>query len=183
MAHGGQAMMALDRAGKVTFATRGAESLVDRHFLGSGIRASALPGGFREWVSQEASRRAVRLSSPTRAAEYVVESEGRRLVARFIPSGRESEQDLVLLTETTGTGATDLAALGLSKREAEVLRLVARGKTDAEIAAALVVSPRTVQKHLEHVYEKLGVRTRTAAVSRAFGQVGVPLGEIRRPAA
>ena len=52
-----------------------------------------------------------------------------------------------------------------------MLRLVALGQTDAQIAKALVVSPRTIHKHLEHVYEKLGVRTRTAAVSRAFGQV------------
>ena len=41
------------------------------------------------------------------------------------------------------------------------------GKTDAEIAALLAISPRTVHKHLEHIYVKLGVETRTAAVMRA----------------
>jgi DNA-binding CsgD family transcriptional regulator len=54
--------------------------------------------------------------------------------------------------------------LGLTRREAEVLTWVARGKSNAEIAAALFIAPGTVKKHLEHIYAKLGVRTRTEAV-------------------
>ena len=46
-------------------------------------------------------------------------------------------------------------------------------RTDAEIAALLSISPRTVQKHLEHVYVKLGVETRTAAVMRALAVSGI----------
>ena len=57
---------------------------------------------------------------------------------------------------------------GLTLREAEVMHWLASGKTDAEIAALLSISPRTVQKHLEHVYVKLGVETRTAAVMRTL---------------
>jgi DNA-binding CsgD family transcriptional regulator len=57
------------------------------------------------------------------------------------------------------------ASLGLSPREAEVLGWVARGRTNAEIAAVLFISPQTVRKHLEHIYEKLNVRNRTAAVT------------------
>jgi DNA-binding CsgD family transcriptional regulator len=60
--------------------------------------------------------------------------------------------------------ATVLASL--TKREHEILVLVADGKTNPEIAGRLSVSPRTVQKHLEHVYDKLGVRTRTAAAMK-----------------
>lgn len=56
----------------------------------------------------------------------------------------------------------------LTRREREVLSLVAEGKTSREIAAVLVVSPHTVRKHIEHVLEKLDVRTRSAAVARAF---------------
>lgn len=56
--------------------------------------------------------------------------------------------------------------LGLTAREAEVLGWVARGKTNAEIAAELVISPQTVRKHLENIFDKLGVRTRTAAAAR-----------------
>ena len=54
----------------------------------------------------------------------------------------------------------------LTPREAEVLDLVARGLTNAEIAGRLVISPATVRTHLEHVFEKLDVHTRTAAVAR-----------------
>jgi DNA-binding CsgD family transcriptional regulator len=56
----------------------------------------------------------------------------------------------------------------LTEREAEILRWVARGKTNQEIALLLFVSPHTVRKHLENAYEKLGVHTRTAAVNSAF---------------
>jgi len=57
---------------------------------------------------------------------------------------------------------------GMSRREAEVLALITRGKTNAETAAALFISPGTVRKHLEHVYAKLGVATRTQAAMRAL---------------
>lgn len=55
---------------------------------------------------------------------------------------------------------------GMTAREAEVLRWVAAGKSDAQIGAILRISARTVQKHLQNVYEKLGVENRTAAVNR-----------------
>jgi DNA-binding CsgD family transcriptional regulator len=57
-------------------------------------------------------------------------------------------------------------ANGLTVREREVLRWVAAGKSDRQIGAILGVSPRTVQKHLQNVYDKLGVESRTAAVMR-----------------
>jgi len=53
---------------------------------------------------------------------------------------------------------------GLSLRETEVLKLVAAGKANRDISLALGISERTVEKHLERVYKKLGVETRTAAV-------------------
>jgi len=56
----------------------------------------------------------------------------------------------------------------LTPREREVLRWVAAGKTDRDIGAILDISPRTVHKHLQHIYEKLGVETRTAAAMRAL---------------
>lgn len=57
---------------------------------------------------------------------------------------------------------------GLTARETEVLRWVAAGKSDAQIGAILRISARTVQKHLQNVYDKLGVENRTAAVNRAL---------------
>jgi DNA-binding CsgD family transcriptional regulator len=53
----------------------------------------------------------------------------------------------------------------LTRRESEILDLVAEGRTNAEIAERLWVSPLTVRKHLENVYAKLGVHTRTAAAA------------------
>jgi DNA-binding CsgD family transcriptional regulator len=54
----------------------------------------------------------------------------------------------------------------LTRREHEVVTLVAEGLTNAEIACRLWISPGTVRKHLENVFAKLGVHTRTAAVAR-----------------
>ena len=57
----------------------------------------------------------------------------------------------------------------LTRREQEILAWVARGKTNGEIAELLWLAPSTVRKHLENVYAKLGVGTRTAAVARFLG--------------
>jgi DNA-binding CsgD family transcriptional regulator len=64
--------------------------------------------------------------------------------------------------------------LGLTAREREILGLVAEGRSNAEVARALWISPATVGKHLEHAYVKLGVTTRTAAVQRAREHGAIP---------
>lgn len=58
---------------------------------------------------------------------------------------------------------------GLTKRERQILRHVAQGKTNAEVATELWVAESTVKKHLENVYAKLGVPGRAAAVARLYG--------------
>lgn len=63
--------------------------------------------------------------------------------------------------------SSHLTKLGLSCRESEVLIWVMQGKTNEEIGVVLKISPRTVKKHLERVYRKLGVKTRMAAVFTA----------------
>ena len=55
----------------------------------------------------------------------------------------------------------------LSGRELEVLRLIAAGRANAEIARALIVAPSTVRSHVNHLFGKLGVASRTQAVARA----------------
>jgi DNA-binding CsgD family transcriptional regulator len=75
---------------------------------------------------------------------------------------RRGAAEVVVLEERTAPAA-------LSARELEVLALVADGLRNAEIAEALWVSPATVRKHLENIYEKLGVHTRTAAVAHLRG--------------
>jgi DNA-binding CsgD family transcriptional regulator len=60
------------------------------------------------------------------------------------------------------------AELGLTRREAEILALVARGRTNEEIAAVLSVSAHTVRKHLENAFLRLGVHSRAAAIAVAY---------------
>jgi DNA-binding CsgD family transcriptional regulator len=70
-----------------------------------------------------------------------------------------------------------VGATGLTPREHEIMWFVGDGKTNEEIARILWVSPHTVRKHLENVFEKLEVTNRTAAAARVFGSPG------RRPTA
>ena len=60
------------------------------------------------------------------------------------------------------------AFCSLSPREAQVLHWVSQGKTNKEIGVILEISPRTVQKHLEHIYQKMGVESRTGAAAKAY---------------
>lgn len=71
---------------------------------------------------------------------------------------------------TQSLDAAVVARHALTPREIEVLEWVAAGKTDREVAELLGCSPRTVHKHLQRVYTRLGVETRTAAVMRAIGR-------------
>ena len=90
---------------------------------------------------------------------------------RFAEAGHDSD-DEALTVFLLGEEAPDpssmlVKALGLTEREAEVLYWVAQGKTSPEIAIILGSALKTVKKHLQRVYEKLGVETRTAAALRA----------------
>ena len=58
-------------------------------------------------------------------------------------------------------------ALNISAREAEVLLWISRGKTSRDIADILLVSPRTIDKHIEQIYNKTGLSTRSAAAATA----------------
>ena len=60
----------------------------------------------------------------------------------------------------------------LSPREMEVLRSIAAGRSNAEIARMLWVTPATVSKHLGHIYRKLGVTSRTAALAAVGARAG-----------
>lgn len=90
------------------------------------------------------------------------------LVARSLGEAGVGET-MLLLRRRDAQGATDnrIANAALTPRETEVLSWLAKGKTNRDIAQILGMSPRTVNKHLEHVFEKLGVETRAAAAALA----------------
>jgi DNA-binding NarL/FixJ family response regulator len=75
-------------------------------------------------------------------------------------------QQAHLSTHASPTASTRPASspAGLTTREVEVLRLVAQGLTDVQVAQRLVISPRTVTTHLSSIYNKLGINSRAAAV-------------------
>jgi DNA-binding CsgD family transcriptional regulator len=150
----GSAVVLLNSSGGVQLATTRARTLLGSYFGASGD--SHLPERLSDWVR----------AGPAR--DLVVGGEGGRLRVTYL-AGCDGERDALLLDERAGPpSAPALESLGLTRRQAEVLALVARGDTDAQAAARLGVSPRTVDKHLERVYRALGVTTRTAAVARAF---------------
>jgi DNA-binding CsgD family transcriptional regulator len=75
---------------------------------------------------------------------------------------------LLLQEQVTCVQPSELTRLGLTRRETDVLGWVAQGKTNDVIASILGMSPRTVAKHLESIYRKLGVETRTSAAAMAL---------------
>ena len=92
--------------------------------------------------------------------------------------GTAEDADLVVserVVSTAAPGAVAQAGAALTARELEVLRLVARGLSNKEIAADLRITTHTVKYHLAAVLEKLGVRSRTEAVSLGVRTGLVPL--------
>lgn len=119
-----------------------------------------------EALSAGASGYILKKTDPSRMLEAIRELyEGgapmssqiaRKVVAAF----RQKEN------ENAGTGELDL----LSSREKEILELLARGLMYKEIASQLFLSPETVRKHVYHIYEKLHVNNRVAAVNKFYGR-------------
>jgi CheY-like chemotaxis protein/DNA-binding CsgD family transcriptional regulator len=89
------------------------------------------------------------------------------------PDRRGGDQWMIVLREESDTARVQalMALFKVTQREAEVLHWVIQGKTNRDIAAILGMSPRTVNKHLEHVFDKLGVETRTAAATLATNRL------------
>ncbi len=95
-------------------------------------------------------------------------ADGRQMLARHLGASGLAESMLLLSHAAPEAAAPlHLQQVALTPRETEVLSWISKGKTNRDIADILGMSPRTVNKHLEHIFEKLGVETRTAAAAIA----------------
>lgn len=129
---------------------------------------SAAPPMLMAWL--ETTRRAQQAGA-THPDLMVVQGAVRLLFTAVDLSG--SEQWMVVLHEESDAAQIEALMLvfKLTQRESEVLNWVIKGKTNRDIGDILGTSPRTVNKHLEHVFIKLGVETRTAAASLAMSRL------------
>lgn len=130
---------------------------VDRRFLVSFV----LNRSKRNFSDRD--RACLELVRPHLGNLYRLSVSARR--AEHAPAAHETAEDSMVHS----------AALPLTARERDVLHWLAAGKTDRDIGAILNISPRTVQKHLQRIYEKLGVETRTAAVMRTLAARRQPI--------
>ena len=162
----GRGIVLLGPDGGIRLATRLARQWLTTYFGHPALRAKRLPETLQRWVKFQET--IVSSSGDVFSARkpLVVEGQESRLIVRLIPADGGSV--LLLQQQHTVLRPASLEPLGLSRREAEVLAWVAQGKTDAAIGAILSLSPRTVAKHLEHIYERLGVENRSAAAALAF---------------
>ncbi|MBJ7576540.1 response regulator [Devosia sp. MC532] len=152
----GRPIAAVGRDGAIAWATPQAQELLTRIGLRSD-EGAALPWELKQWlVDSEGSESAVRL----------YRRFDREVEFRIMERGNEGAVLLRLIDRAIGTGEERLAAaFGISLREAEVLLWLTHGKSNKEIAEILQLSPRTVNKHLEQIFEKLGIENRTAAAT------------------
>jgi DNA-binding NarL/FixJ family response regulator len=114
----------------------------------------------------EAARARMLLAQACRALQDEDAFELEVAAARSAFAELGAAPDVAAAERLTGAGRPD--AHGLSARELEVLRLLASGKSNREIAAALVISEHTVARHVQNIFTKLRVGSRTAAGAYAF---------------
>ena len=168
-ASGSWQMMRVTTAGRILDAAGPALQLLRALYPHEATaRGSRLPAALTEWLSCSRSWGLDRVAR-RQGHRFAASRLGMRLTACFVPDPVDDDSGYLLLQgKRQEADAARLCALSLTKRESEVLALVTAGKTNADIATILDISPRTVQKHLEHIFDKLGVETRTAAAVRAL---------------
>ncbi len=162
----GQATVAVRAAdGKLVWQTPLARKLLKDYFANP---EEVAPDELLSWINDaNQARRANREARP-----LLVAQGNRRLLASFHDQTGDEEWLVVLREENDASAIESLiASFRLTQREAEVLYWVVQGKTSNDIGEILGNSPRTVNKHLEHVFEKLGVETRTAAANLALSKM------------
>lgn len=155
----GRYLLGVDPDGQILWSTPQAARL-----LGADGGTGQLSAEAVQWVRQLAGGGD---GTPPRLTPPAI--GGRKLQFGFV--GRTSTQELLLQLAELDQPAQEILLrdrLGLTAREGEVLMWLARGKSNRDIAEILGLSPRTVNKHLETIYDKLGVENRTAAAMLAL---------------
>jgi DNA-binding response OmpR family regulator/DNA-binding CsgD family transcriptional regulator len=157
----GRFLFAVDRAGALIWATPQTHKLLAQQEAGAGSAAVALSAEQMQSLERMAQGEDV---APVTDWRFRNDRLRLQFMGRLGP-------DEFLLRLTLDTGAAVAAELrkdlGLTAREAEVLSWLSKGKTNRDIAQILGLSPRTIDKHLEQIYAKLGVENRTAAAAVA----------------
>lgn len=166
----GRAGMTIDTNGKITWQTARASQWLTEY-----CDQNAAPyhwGRLRAWINQLAEGDACRTDP---GAQFSLTQQSGRLTIHYAGKVAHGEHLLLLHENRTDVSARRLSTgLGLTVREAEVLNWLTCGKMDRDIAEILGMSPRTVNKHLERIYVKLGVETRAAATAVALRLMSAP---------
>jgi DNA-binding CsgD family transcriptional regulator len=127
----------------------------------------ALPPPLRRWLSDERAR-------TRREPPRPVLLDGLRLRVRLV-RGAYPELDALHLTQIApALDAQSLRGIGLTRRQSEVMELALKGETSRQIAARLALSTRTVEKHFDAIYARLGVTSRSQAVLAAVSALTAP---------
>ena len=150
-------LIVVNRDGFIDFASDATRATVAR-YIGP-FTENRLPAPLGAWLDGTLAR--------GDEGPFVAGADGRHLVVRRFVTGAVAEV-VLLVTETQRVDAGLRRRYRLTARESEILWWVAEGKTNREIAIILGRSARTIQLHLNRVYRKLGVETRTAAAAVAF---------------
>jgi len=158
----GHAMLVVGLDGRILWQTPLARQWLQSHFPEHG--ESGVPPRVAQWLHDS-----VAAGAGERAPSLVLAQGTRRLIFTLADAVESGQWTVVLREESDAARVQSLvASFRLTQREAEVLHWVSKGKTNRDIGDILGTSPRTVNKHLEHVFAKLGVETRTAAASLAM---------------
>ena len=131
-----------------------------------------LPECLRSWIKYQIDRLNQSADFFNACVPLRIQRDRRELTVRLIVEPNRSGY-LLLLEEQVQSIFRSLSLLELSSRETEVLVLVMRGKNNQEIATQLNVNISTIRKHLEHIYSRWGVKSRTEAVAQALAKLGL----------
>ncbi|MCY7344956.1 MAG: helix-turn-helix transcriptional regulator [Pyrinomonadaceae bacterium] len=125
-----------------------------------------MPASLNDWIRKtNLSVRSNEFNLPPSPLKIVAQSG--ELTARIVFNKQTGERTL-MLEEKHFASPQIFGKLGVTRREAEILFWITQGKSDEAIAALLSINPRTVHKHVQNIYTKLGVETRTAAMLKAL---------------